>query len=129
MSTGFLQSMRKTGQDHADGRRSQRYLTNYGLGLAMVDVTVCIVNFASAIGGNPAGFAANVVCLAMYLAAIAAAVVRRTARFTVAVADVDLAHRDTSRAPWRSFEPARSESSTRCGLVSSARSDSSPWSC
>lgn len=65
-----------TGRPHADGRRSQRYLTNYGLGLAMVALAVSIANFASAIGGNPAGLPANAVCLVIYLAAVAASVVR-----------------------------------------------------
>lgn len=62
-------------------RRIQRlansdYLRNYGLGMVLVALVVCLANFASATAGQPAGGGLNVFFLAVYLAAVGCSAVR-----------------------------------------------------
>ena len=54
------------------------YLRNYGLGMVLVAVVVCLANFASAMAAQPAGGALNPVCRAVYLIAIGSAAARIT---------------------------------------------------
>ena len=69
-----------TGSDANTGitgrQRPHRYLTSYGLGMVLVAVVVCVANFSSAMPVNPAGGQLNVLCLTIYLLAVAASTVR-----------------------------------------------------
>ncbi len=52
------------------------YLRNYSLGMVLVAVVVCLANFGSAAPGPPAGGRLNLVCLVVYLAAVACSAAR-----------------------------------------------------
>jgi hypothetical protein len=64
-----------------DSRRIRRlastdYLRNYSLGMVLVAVVVCLANFGGAAPVQPAGGRLNLLCLAVYLAAVACSAVR-----------------------------------------------------
>ena len=55
---------------------SSDYLRNYSLGMVLVAVVVCLANFGSAAAEPPAGGRLNLICLAVYLAAVACSAAR-----------------------------------------------------
>jgi hypothetical protein len=58
------------------GPASSDYLRKYSLGMVMVAVVVCCLNFASAAPGEPSGGQLNLLCLVLYLAAVASSAAR-----------------------------------------------------
>src|SRR4051812_5773341 len=52
------------------------YLRNYSLGMTLVAVVVCLANYATAAPGQPAGGRLNLLCLVIYLAAVACSAAR-----------------------------------------------------
>jgi hypothetical protein len=55
---------------------SSDYLRNYSLGMVLVAVVVCLANFLSAAPRQPAGGRLNLLCLLVYLAAVACSAAR-----------------------------------------------------
>jgi hypothetical protein len=58
------------------GPATNAYLRNYSLGMILVAVVVCLANYASAAPGHPAGGRLNLLCLVIYLAAVACSAAR-----------------------------------------------------